>query len=67
LDEDKAAKCYVGALKLNPLNEEAGWALSEIYMSKGGVWCGVVWCATVWCCFHSMTGISDVTLRCVAR
>jgi hypothetical protein len=47
LDEDKAAKCYIGALKLNPLNEEAGWALSEIYMSKGGVWCGVVWCGVV--------------------
>ena len=43
LDEDKATKCYIGALKLNPLNEEAGWALSEIYMSKGGVkLCGVV-------------------------
>jgi hypothetical protein len=47
LDEDKAAKCYIGALKLNPLNAEAGWALSEIYMSKGGVWCGVVWCGVV--------------------
>jgi hypothetical protein len=49
LDEDKAAKCYIGALKLNPLNAEAGWALSEIYMSKGGVWCVVVWCSALQC------------------
>ena len=36
LNKEKSVKCYLTALKLDPLNEEAGWGVSEIYMGRGG-------------------------------
>ena len=36
LNKDKSVKCYMKALKIDPLSEEAGWGVSEIFLSKEG-------------------------------
>ena len=36
INNEKALKCYLMALQIDPLNEEAGWGASEIYLMKTG-------------------------------
>ena len=36
INNEKALKCYLMALQIDPLNQEAGWGASEIYMEKSG-------------------------------
>ena len=36
LNNEKALKCYLMALQIDPLNEEAGWGASEMYLLKPG-------------------------------
>jgi superkiller protein 3 len=34
VDREKAIKCYTKALGIDPLDEEAGWGISELYMNE---------------------------------
>jgi tetratricopeptide (TPR) repeat protein len=34
IDKEKAIKCYTKALGIDPLDEESGWSISEIYMNE---------------------------------
>jgi superkiller protein 3 len=37
VDREKAIKCYTKALGIDPLDEEAGWGISELYMNENNL------------------------------